>query len=57
MIWSLLVARILHPIAFASALGSVPYYVGRIACALTSWAVLTAAAVLLLVRLLSGVEA
>jgi len=48
---ALLIARILHPIAFASRLGSLPYYVGRIAGALTSWAVLTAAAVLLLVRL------
>lgn len=48
---ALLVARILHPIAFASRLESVPYFVGRIAGAFTSWAVLTAAAVLLLVRL------
>ncbi len=48
---ALLVARVLHPIAYASELGSLPYFVGRVAGALTSWAVLTAAAVLLLVRL------
>jgi uncharacterized membrane protein YecN with MAPEG domain len=48
---SLLVARVLHPIAFASKLESVPYRVGRIAGALTSWGVLTAAAIILLIRL------
>jgi uncharacterized membrane protein YecN with MAPEG domain len=48
---ALLIARVLHPIAFASKLGSAPYLVGRITGALTSWAVLTAAAVFLLVRL------
>lgn len=48
---ALLVARILHPIAFASRLGSAPYLIGRIGGALTSWAVLTASAVLLLVKL------
>ena len=48
---TLLVARVLHPIAFASKLGSAPYFIGRIAGALTTWSVLTAAAVLLLVRL------
>ena len=48
---SLLFARVLHPIAFASKLGSAPYYIGRIAGAFISWAVLTLAAVLLLVRL------
>jgi hypothetical protein len=51
MMGALLVARILHPIAFASRLESPPYYVGRIGGALTSWATLTVAALLLLVRL------
>ncbi len=51
MMGALLIARILHPIAFASKLESLPYYVGRIAGALTSWAVLSVAAVLLLLRL------
>jgi len=48
---ALLVARVVHPVAFASKLGSAPYYVGRIVGAFTSWTVLTLAAVLLLVRL------
>ena len=51
MMGALLIARILHPIAFASKLESLPYFVGRITGALTSWAVLSVAAVLLLLRL------
>ncbi len=48
---SLLAARVLHPIAFVSKLESAPYYVGRIAGTFISWAVLTLAAILLLIRL------
>lgn len=48
---SLLLARVLHPVAFASARGSAPYKIGRIGGALISWGVLVIAAVLLLVRL------
>ena len=47
---ALLAARVLHPIAFASPLESLPYYVGRIAGAFTSWAVVTVAAARLLLR-------
>lgn len=50
----LLFARVIHPIAFGSERGSVPYKVGRIGGAFVSWGVMTAAAVLLLVRLQVG---
>jgi len=46
---ALLTARILHPIAFASPLGSASYFVGRIAGASITWLVVTASAVFLLV--------
>lgn len=48
---TLLAARVLHPVALFSKLGSLPYYVGRIGGALSSWLVLTGSAVLLASRL------
>ncbi len=48
---ALLIARIIHPVAFASTINSPTYFVGRVLGALTSWLVLTISAVLLLVRL------
>lgn len=47
---SLLVARILHPIALFSKVRSLMYMVGRIGGAFTSWLVLSGSAVLLAVR-------
>lgn len=48
---TLLVARVLHPIGLFSPLDSTPYRIGRIAGALSTWAVLTVSAVWLLTRL------
>ncbi len=48
---ALLVARVLHPVAFALPTGSSGYRAARIAGALTTWFVLTIAAVLVLMRM------
>ena len=47
---ALVVARVLHPMALFSRIGSAVYYVGRIAGAMTTWLVMTISAVLLLWR-------
>ena len=47
---ALLAARVLHPVGLFSTLDSFVYRLGRIAGALTTWAVLTSAAVALLLR-------
>ncbi len=48
MMGALLVARVLHPIALFSKLGSRRYFVGRIAGATTTWLTMTAAAVMVI---------
>ena len=49
---ALFAARIAHPVAFTQPVTSMVYFLGRIFGALTTWAVVTGAAVLLLLRLL-----
>ncbi len=45
---ALVAARVLHPIALFSRVGSPVYFVGRIAGAMTTWLVMTFSAVVLL---------
>jgi len=47
---TLLVARVLHPIGLLSRVGTPSYFVGRIAGALSTWAVLSLSAILLALR-------